>query len=482
MNDSFIKKIELHALRNPEKIAIVHKFRRISYGTLWIDILKTESWLRQQGVCVGEWVAITVRDQYLHILISLALLRQGCSQIGLPSFERVDTHQRTVDRLPLAWQVVEDPSWRIGSLRTLLITSLPEIDVPNSVAVGCDKNSMDSCVVFTSSGTTGKHKLLPIDRDSLIGAMTIEWNAKQVIHQRITVEYSIGKKGVWRALLAGGTIVTSENGSIENIMETWSKFGVTDVIVTGHIAQQLLAHSEKNEWGKLRMDHIKFYLSSSKISLELLEGLRSRLSRNLVISYSTTESGPVTWATYEDLKRNEHSVGYCAKGVSIQIVDENYDPVPAGVQGLIGIKSDACAKRYLFDDELNVRHFRDGWFYPGDIGCVTDDGMLIFYGRADDMMIMGSINIFPAEIESIARTCPGIDECAAFPIKSGMYGAIPALAVVSNENLDIDDVLTCCRKVLGIRAPRKIFQVNEIPRNAQGKVLRLELARIAEMR
>jgi acyl-CoA synthetase (AMP-forming)/AMP-acid ligase II len=91
------------------------------------------------------------------------------------------------------------------------------------------------------------------------------------------------------------------------------------------------------------------------------------------------------------------------------------------------------------------------------------------------MMVMNSINIFPAEIERAAAGFPGLRECAAFPVPMARYGQIPLLAVVADPGFDAEALLAHCRAQLGVRAPRKVVRVEQLPRNATGKVLRRTL-------
>lgn len=113
------------------------------------------------------------------------------------------------------------------------------------------------------------------------------------------------------------------------------------------------------------------------------------------------------------------------------------------------------------------------------MGYFLPDGSLVHLGRADDMMNLGSIKIFPAEIEAVAQDFPGVSECAAFAVRAPAMGDIPILAVVAAPGVDADALLAQCRGRLGLRAPRKVLVVPALPRNAQGKVLRRELAALA---
>jgi acyl-CoA synthetase (AMP-forming)/AMP-acid ligase II len=109
------------------------------------------------------------------------------------------------------------------------------------------------------------------------------------------------------------------------------------------------------------------------------------------------------------------------------------------------------------------------------------DGMLLFGGREDDMMILGTINIFPAEIEQAAAGFPGIADCAAFALRGGALGDIPVLAAVAAPGAapDTAALLAHCRARLGLRAPRRVVLLPVLPRNAAGKVLRQDLVALA---
>jgi long-chain acyl-CoA synthetase len=112
---------------------------------------------------------------------------------------------------------------------------------------------------------------------------------------------------------------------------------------------------------------------------------------------------------------------------------------------------------------------------------MTEDGTLMLAGRGDDMMILGTINVFPAEIERAAAGFPGLADCAAFAYRSDALGDIPLIAAVETHagTLDAGALVAHCRARLGLRAPRKAIIVPVLPRNAAGKVLRRELTQIA---
>ena len=137
------------------------------------------------------------------------------------------------------------------------------------------------------------------------------------------------------------------------------------------------------------------------------------------------------------------------------------------------------ATAYVGDAVATARHFRDGWFVPGDFASLDREGRLVIHGRADDMMILNGINIFPVEIERVLETHPAVAVAAAFPLASPVHGQIPMAAVELRDGHASSgaELLAWVRRELGVRAPRHVEVVAALPRNAQGKVVKRDLAR-----
>jgi len=135
------------------------------------------------------------------------------------------------------------------------------------------------------------------------------------------------------------------------------------------------------------------------------------------------------------------------------------------------------SREYHGDPIATARHFRSGWFYPKDLGCLTAAGALRLYGRADDMMNLNGIKIFPAEIERVLEAHPAVKAAAAFSKWSAAHGDIPLAAVELHDAASVtaDELLEQARERLGMRAPRRILVLETLPRNASGKVVKREL-------
>jgi len=165
-----------------------------------------------------------------------------------------------------------------------------------------------------------------------------------------------------------------------------------------------------------------------------------------------------------------------------RIVDGEGAALPAGAIGELRVRADCMSHEYFGDPVATARHFRDGWYYPGDLASLTRDGILCVHGRADDMMILNSIKIFPAEIERVLEAHPGVKAAAAFAKPSRAHGDIPLAAVELHESATVagEELMARARERLGVRAPRRIIVVDALPRNAAGKILKTELIDLLE--
>ena len=133
---------------------------------------------------------------------------------------------------------------------------------------------------------------------------------------------------------------------------------------------------------------------------------------------------------------------------------------------------------YLNDPIATAEQFRDGWFYPGDLGAVTADGLLILSGRASEVINAGGVKVAPSVIEQALDERREVAEAAAFgaPDADGIVRIWAA--VVANEPLDLAALAAHLKGRLGESAPR-LFQVSSLPRTGNGKVLRGVLADMA---
>jgi acyl-CoA synthetase (AMP-forming)/AMP-acid ligase II len=182
----------------------------------------------------------------------------------------------------------------------------------------------------------------------------------------------------------------------------------------------------------------------------------------------------------------EHDTDECSgrpiDGVELRIVDGSGSVVPQGMVGEIALRTPGMITGYFGNEEQTAARFRNGWFYPGDVGLIRADGQLVIQGRKDEMIIMNGLNIFPKEIESVLESHPDIRIAAALALPSRNHGDIPVAAVelAPNSGLSGPDIQRWAQPQLGLRSPKRIVIVDRLPRNSQGKITKKELLPLFE--
>jgi len=179
------------------------------------------------------------------------------------------------------------------------------------------------------------------------------------------------------------------------------------------------------------------------------------------------------------LRASPEITGRIVPWVEAQAVDESDKVKPAGQSGILRYRSRLFPDGYFKDPEASASRFRDGWFYPGDVGSV-EGGLLRVEARSDDMINLGGMKVSPAEVESVLAEHPGVSDAAAFEGRTPRGDRKLFAAVVTSGAVPEDELMAHCRARLGRRAPAKIFKLERLPRNAAGKLLRREIAGLVQ--
>jgi acyl-coenzyme A synthetase/AMP-(fatty) acid ligase len=217
----------------------------------------------------------------------------------------------------------------------------------------------------------------------------------------------------------------------------------------------------------------------SLMSPELYALARERICGNILSSYGSTEASVVATAPMVALAGNPGAVGFLLPGVEVDAVDDSDTPLPRGAEGHLRIRGANCVMSYLGDPTATAASFRNGWFYPGDIGSVSATGMMRVAGRASEIINSGGDKIAPHVIEDVLSKLHGVKEVAAFGVP-GRAGVTEVwAAIVVNGTINADALATLCRNELRIMMPKSLMRVDAIPRNENGKVQRDQLVKMA---
>jgi acyl-CoA synthetase (AMP-forming)/AMP-acid ligase II len=204
---------------------------------------------------------------------------------------------------------------------------------------------------------------------------------------------------------------------------------------------------------------------------------RRVLSQRFIEMYNSSVSGRVSSLFGGDMDARPETVGRVHPHVALQIVDDNDKPLPNGTPGTIRVRSCTMARAtFGKTPRTSGDRLKDGWAYPGDIGSVDRDGFLTLHGRESDVIVRAGVNVHPSEVEAALSGIAGVREAAVVGFASTREGEEIAAFVVTDGTLSEEMLDAQLRTRLAAdRRPRKFILVEQLPRNANGKVVRAEL-------
>ena len=221
-----------------------------------------------------------------------------------------------------------------------------------------------------------------------------------------------------------------------------------------------------------------FVCGAAPLPGEILKKFQKKFKKaKLLEGYGLSEASPVVAVNRAELQK-EGSVGPAIPGVEIKIVNDELTEVPRGRCGEIIVKGDNVMRGYYKKEDITKQTVINGWLLTGDIGKMDKDGYLYILDRKKDLIINKGINIYPREIEEVCIKYPNIKSCAVIGVKERNLEEIAVAFIESEDNKKIDK--PGLKKFLkenlaNYKIPKNIYFVDELPKNATGKVLKRKL-------
>jgi len=244
------------------------------------------------------------------------------------------------------------------------------------------------------------------------------------------------------------------------------------------------------------VEHLKFYEHTNmrcplseiravggSVPPELLQRVRERMCACVFNEYGSTEVGPVASADLSNINGVPSGFGYVVPSASVEIVDEHDIPIAPDTEGIVRLRSPYMATGYVGQPEASARVFRDGWFYPGDYGYVTQEGLLVITGRLETRLNVGGDKINPESIEKILMDFPGVDDAAVLTLPNAVGLEDVYALIQGNRAVDGEALRAHCQSKLGRSfIPVRFVAVDNIPRSETGKIQRDQLPKLAKNR
>ncbi len=354
-------------------------------------------------------------------------------------------------------------------------------------AVGPGVGLTDPLFIMYTSGTTGDPKGAVLSHQNILfGAIHsllgygIDRSYKSLV---VAPLFHIGAlaASVTPIVYAGGSLVV---GSFYNASETLKTVCREKVNYMFAVPVMYQMMADAPEWQDADLSHVHFFISGgAPIPLPVIRKYQEEKGVGFVQGYALTETGRLTSLDLRDSIRKAGSVGKEVFHVTLRIVNDAGRDVGPGEPGEIRVQGPNVFSGYWNREEATQNAFRDGWFCTGDMGRRDEEGFLYIVGRKVEMIISSGENIYPAEVERALQSLPEISEAAVVGLPDAKRGEVVGafVSLKKDRTLSETEILAALSgKIAHYKVPRRIFFVEDFPRNSGGKILKRILKKRVE--
>src|SRR3954465_1510777 len=477
-------------LDDPNRLAIeTLDGQRICYGELVARAGQMANVLVSRGVKVGDRVAAQTEKSVAALVLYLATVRAGAVYLPLNTAYTLNELDYFIgDAAPSL--VVCDPAKAEGigaiaakvganvetlgadgngSLARAAAAARPEFD---TVVRGDD----DLAAILYTSGTTGRSKGAMLSHDNLASnSLTLVgywgFSENDVLIHALPIYHTHGLFVASNVtLFARASMIFLPKFDPELIIKLMARATVLMGVPTFYTRLLQSPALTRETTGHMRL----FISGSAPLLADTHREWADRTGHAVLERYGMTETNMNTSNPY-DGERVPGAVGHPLPGVSIRVTDpETGKEIARDEIGMIEVKGPNVFKGYWRMPEKTKSEFRpDGFFITGDLGKIDDKGYVHILGRGKDLVISGGFNVYPKEIESEIDAMPGVIESAVIGVPHADFGEGVTAVVVCDKSARVDEaaVLQALEgRLAKFKMPKRVFIVDELPRNAMGKV------------
>jgi fatty-acyl-CoA synthase len=490
--------IDRNAAFTPDKVAMRFQGRTLRYAGFATRIAQTARALKSRlGVGRGDRVAILAANHPDYLVLLYACARLGAMLVPLNWRLAVPEQVFILSDASVKALVVEEA---FAAVIPPVTQALPDLHVigldfaPGGLSfddllgsgVGDGRNPhidffCPLLIVYTS-GTTGRPKGAVLRQEALV------WNAAMSQHMHgltpddhvLTVLplFHVGGLNIQTtpALQLGATVTIHARFAPDTVLAAFAEDRPTLTVLVPATIQALLQHPR---WTGTDLSSLRAITTGSTVVPQPLVDAVTVRGVPVLQVYGSTETCPIAIYTRlgGDLSR-ANSTGLPGLYCDARIVDEKGRELPHGTSGEVVVRGPNMLFEYWGNEAATGEALRNGWFYTGDVGTRDADGYFVIHDRKKNMIISGGENIYAAEVERVLNEHPAVAEAAVIGRPDARWQEVPIAYVVRRAGASVD-AETLSRHVgeqlARFKIPREVVFVDDLPRNALGKVQHFRL-------
>jgi fatty-acyl-CoA synthase len=498
----------VNARRYPEKIALIHGDRSLSYQALDAQSNRLARALVANGVTPGERVALLAYNCLEFAVVTQAVAKAGAVLVPL-NFRLSAGELLHVLRDAEPRVIISESAFaatlsavfaQMGANLPRLImidgevadAALPfaalldgEVDTALNVAV----DPASPCVIMYTSGTTGIPKGVLVSHDAyfrmyVATAIDTGLSHRDTFLMAVPMFHAAGMNLMLHQALFLGACGVIHRGpfDVEEIFRLIDRHHISMAVLVPTIIGMMARHPRRSAYDLSSLERA-FYGSMPMPPAILEAALRSFPATAYNQIYGSTESGMLLVLPWADHATRASTTGKEALFSEVRVVDAAGRDVATGAIGEVWGARESGMLAYWRNPAATAETIVDGWIHTGDLARREPDGFFSVVGRIKEMIISGGENIYPIEVERVLCEHPAVREVAVFGLPDDVYGESVCAAVVLNaaasasaEELDA----FCKARLAAYKRPRRYHFLSALPRNASDKVQKGQLRQIVE--
>lgn len=480
---------------SPGRAALTFGGRTTTYRELDERVTRLAHGLRELGVGPGDRVALLSANHpaYLETLFAAGLL--GATFVPLNArltaaeieYTLRDSGASVLIHSTASGAIATDAARAVDLRRRVVLEGPDDNGAPGyeelvaaaaSSRIDEQVGHEDPCFIMYTSGTTGRPKGVVLTHGNIVFAVMnavidLDLHSDEVALVCAPLFHTAALDMVaLPTLLKGGNVLIAPGFDAGRVLEVLERDRVTYAFAVPTMLDQMTAHQR---WPGTDLSAIRRILvGAAPVPPRTLRTYTER-GVKMCQGYGLTEAGPGTLVlTPDNAERKLGTAGVPHFFTDVRIVGADGRAVAPGERGEIQICGPNVMRRYWNNPQATADAFADGrWFRSGDVGAADADGFVSIVDRLKDMIISGGENIYPAEVEAAILDMPEVASCAVFGVPDEKWGETGCAAVTPAPGADIDherlvDFLT--PRLARYKIPKSTLVLDEIPRNATGKI------------
>jgi long-chain acyl-CoA synthetase len=464
-----------HARMQSKVAALIEGERTITYRELADSVLRIAAHLTKAGVLRGDQIGVCLKDDSQHVIALLAIAYLGAIAVQIDSRSRPTERSRILDAIPVRLVITSRENDKGIDWPKEFLDDTLEMPIKGDVpSLNLVEDWHTPFATQASSGTTGLPKLTIATHFQyffhMLSYLEVIPPSRHRYLSTLPLYFTAGRLACFSHLFRGDTLILHPPlFSPEEFLENVSRHEATIAFVAPSVLRQVLASAQRDLPLLPKMD-LLISGGSPLFAEERLQVTRV-LTPRFCEMYGAAASGPISALRGEDIRDRPTSVGRPFSFIDVEIVDNDDCQVEPGASGQLRCRGPGLTSPITIATATGTKDFRNGWYYPGELGSVDELGYIYLQGRTSEVIFRGGAKVFPSEVEAVLQTHECIAEAAVVgrALPNNEQEAV-AFVVLKRPSTTGELLAHCRTRLTAFKVPREIHIVPELPRNSSGKI------------